>query len=301
MASKWTADDLPDMTGRTVVITGAGSGLGLITARELARVGARVIAAVRDEAATRAATKDIARIEVRHVDVSDLTSIQAFVRHWSGPLDVLINNAGVMDIPARRTADGFDLQTATNYIGPFILTNLLLASINDRVVSVTSQLHRQAQLDIADLDWRTRRYNSMRAYSDSKLALILFSFELQRRLKEAGSPIRSILAHPGIARTGLAAHSRANLINSLSFLVNDAERGALPILFAATQDIPGNSYVGPDGFGALSGYPKVGKPSAAGLDASNAAELWEATVRLTRIDAPLGRPLASKAEVISRS
>jgi NAD(P)-dependent dehydrogenase (short-subunit alcohol dehydrogenase family) len=154
---KWTSADLPRMDGRTVVITGAGSGIGLIAARELARVGATVIAAVRDPAKAQPALAEIAgSVEIRPLDVSDLGSIRGFVDATEGTVDVLVNNAGIMDIPAQRTADGLDLQTATNYFGPFVLTNLLADRITDRVVSVTSQLHRMAHLDLADLDWRTR-------------------------------------------------------------------------------------------------------------------------------------------------
>lgn len=188
---------------------------------------------------------------------------------------------GVMDIPAARTADGLDVQTATNYFGPFVLTNRLLPRITDRVVSVTSQLHRTARLDLDDLDWRSREYHSMRAYEESKLAVVLFSLELQRSLTAAGSPVRSVLAHPGITRTSLAAHSKSNIINRLTFLTNDVDHGALPLLYAATQDVPGNSYVGPDGIGSLKGYPTVRRPGKAGLDPAKAAGLWRATAALT--------------------
>ena len=281
---KWTAADLPPMAGRTVVITGAGSGIGLIAARELARAGAAVIVAARNEDKARHAVKELpGLLEVRRLDVSDLNSVRAFAAAWDGPLDVLVNNAGVMDIPAQRTADGFDRQTATNYLGPFVLTNLLLGHITDRVVSITSQLHRRARLDLGDIDWRRRKYNPMRAYSESKLEIVLFSLELQRRLEAAGSPVRSLLAHPGIATTTLAAHSPAGRINSLGFLLNDPERGALPTLFAASQDVPGNAYVGPDGPGSVRGYPVVRKPGKTGLDATAARELWDATAQLTGI------------------
>jgi NAD(P)-dependent dehydrogenase (short-subunit alcohol dehydrogenase family) len=281
---KWTAADLPPMAGRTVVITGAGSGIGLIAARELARAGAAVIVAARNEDKARHAVKELpGLLEVRRLDVSDLSSVRAFAAAWDGPLDVLVNNAGVMDIPAQRTADGFDRQTATNYLGPFVLTNLLLGHITDRVVSITSQLHRRARLDLGDIDWRRRKYNPMRAYNESKLEIVLFSLELQRRLEAAGSPVRSVLAHPGIATTTLAAHSPAGRINSLGFLLNDPERGALPTLFAASQDVPGNAYVGPDGPGSVRGYPVVRKPGKTGLDEMAARQLWDATAQLTGI------------------
>lgn len=284
--TKWTASELPNLSGRIVLVTGAGSGIGLITARELARVGATVVLGVRDVDKGRAAVAGLpGEFDVRHLDVSDLTSVRRFAEAWAGPLHVLINNAGVMDIPSRRTADGLDLQTSTNYTGPFVLTNLLLPHVIDRVVSVTSQLHRRSKLDTADVDWRTRDYDSMMAYQDSKLALVLFSLELQRRLDAAGSPVRSMVAHPGIATTTLAAHSKSGRINSFSAFLNDPEHGALPTLFAATRDIPGNSYVGPDGFGSIKGHPKVRAPGKKGRDVARGKELWAATAALTGIGA----------------
>jgi NAD(P)-dependent dehydrogenase (short-subunit alcohol dehydrogenase family) len=280
--SKWTAADLPDMSGRTVIVTGASSGIGLITARELARVGARVVLAVRDVAKGEAALAGIAgRAEVRCLDVSSLGSVRSFADEWTEDVDVLVNNAGVMDIPLRRTADGLDLQTATNYFGPFALTNLLLPRITDRVVHVTSQLHRMGHARPDDLNWERRSYKQMDAYNDSKLDLILFSLELQRRLTDAGSPVRSMVAHPGIATTTLASHSASNRINKFRVFLNDPEHGALPTLFAATQNLPGNSYVGPDGLGGVKGYPKVGKPSRAARHTETAVKLWDATASLT--------------------
>ncbi|MFE2183822.1 SDR family NAD(P)-dependent oxidoreductase [Streptomyces sp. NPDC059455] len=279
--TSWTANDLPEMTGRTVVITGAGRGLGLITARELARAGARVVLGVRDPDKARRAVADLpGTFDIRPLDVSDLTSVRAFADSWSGDLDILINNAGVMDIPAARTADGLDLQTTTNHTGPFLLTTLLLEHITDRVVHVTSELHKQGRIDLADLDWRTRKHNGMQAYQASKLAVVLFSLELQRRLTASGSPVRSVLASPGIARTTLASHSRSNVINRLTFLTNAPERGALSLLYAATQDVPGNSYIGPDGPGGFRGSPTVRRPGKAGLDPAMAGRLWDATAEL---------------------
>ncbi len=284
--AKWTARNLPDLTGRTVLVTGGSRGIGLVTARELGRAGARVVLGVREPEKGRAAVDGLpGEYEVRRLDVADLSSVQQFAGSWTGPLDILVNNAGVMDTPAARTADGLELQTATNYTGPFALTNLLLPHITDRVVSVTSQLHRQAKLDVADLDWRSRPYRSMQAYEDSKLAQVLFSLELQRRLIASGSAVRSVLAHPGIARTGLVDHSWSRVIMWLGPLLNDAEHGALPILFAATQDVPGNAYVGPDGLGSVKGHPAVRHPSGKGLDAATARELWVATEALTGVRA----------------
>ncbi|GAA2859825.1 short-chain dehydrogenase [Actinoplanes cyaneus] len=280
--TRWTADQLPDLTGTTVVITGAGGGIGLVTTRELARSGAHVVLAVRDvDKARRAVAGLPGDLDVRRLDVSDLDSIRAFAQSYTGDIDVLINNAGVMDIPAARTPQGLDLQTTTNYFGPFLLTNLLLPRLTDRVVTVSSQLHRFGKLHLDDLDWRTRKYNGLAVYESSKLAVVLFSLELQRRLTAAGSQIRSIVAHPGVARTGLVDHSKLNIVNRLPFLVQDVEHGALPLLYAATQDVPGNAYVGPDGLFSFTGYPVVRRPGRAGQDSTVARKLWQATAALT--------------------
>ena len=282
--SKWTPADMPRMTGKTVVVTGSSSGIGLITAREFAAAGAHVVLAVRNvQKGHEVATGIPGDIEVRQLDVSDLTGVRAFADAWIGPLDILVNNAGVMDIPLSRSRDGLDVQTATNSFGPFLLTNLLLPHITDRVVWVTSQLHRMGHLNLEDLNWESRTYKPMDAYNDSKLHIVLFSLELQRRLNTAGSSVRSVLAHPGIATTTLAAHSSSNAINRLSILLNDPEHGALPTLFAATQDVNGNAYVGPNGFGSIKGNPKVRKPSTAGLDPEAASKLWSAVSTRVRV------------------
>ncbi|WP_405392550.1 SDR family NAD(P)-dependent oxidoreductase [Streptomyces sp. NBC_01102] len=284
--AKWTADQLPNMAGVTVVITGGGGGIGLVTARELARAGAHVVLAVRDVDKTRRAVDGMrGEFDVRRLDVADLDSVHAFAGSYTGDIDVLINNAGVMDIPAARTAQGLDVQTATNYFGPFVLTNLLLPRLTDRVVTVSSQLHRFAKLDLDDLDWRSRKYNGLAVYESSKLAVVLFSLELQRRLTDSGSRVRSVVAHPGIARTGLVTHSPLGFVNRLPFLVQDAERGALPLIYAATQDVPGNAYVGPDGLFSFTGHPLIRKPGRAGLDLAVAGKLWQATAALTGTDA----------------
>jgi NAD(P)-dependent dehydrogenase (short-subunit alcohol dehydrogenase family) len=281
--AKWTAADLPNLAGRTVVITGASGGIGIVTARELARVGARVVLAVRNTIKGHAAAKTMTGlVEVHELDVSDLSSIHAFASNWTGDIDILINNAGIMNVPLARTADGFESQMATNYFGPFALTNLLLPHLTDRVVSVASQLHRMGKAHLDDLNGQNRTYREADAYNDSKLALVLFSTELQRRLVASGSSVRSMIAHPGIASTNLALHSTAGKVTAaLHCLFNDPEHGALPTLFAATQDIPGNSYVGPDGLASMKGHPKIRKASPAGLNATTSAELWALTAQLT--------------------
>jgi NAD(P)-dependent dehydrogenase (short-subunit alcohol dehydrogenase family) len=288
---KWTADDLPGLTGRTAVVTGASGGLGLITARELARSGARVILAVRSVSRGEQAARTLpGRTEVRQLDVASLESVRRFAEEWTGDIDILINNAGIMQVPLAYTADGLESQAATNYIGPFALTNLLLPHVTDRVITVSSQLHRRGHVRPDDLNWKARRYNATAAYCDSKLDATVFALELNRRLAAAASPVRSIVAHPGIATTNLVAHVGGipALVNRATrFMMNDAEHGALPVLYAASQDIPGGSYVGPDGPGSIKGYPAVRKPSRAAQDPDNARALWDATAELTGTGAQL--------------
>ena len=286
--SRWTSTDLPDLSGRVVVVTGASGGLGLQTARVLAGAGARVVLAVRSlDKGQRVAAEISGDTQVRPLDLAELASVRTFADGWEGPIDVLINNAGIMAVPEGRTADGFELQIGTNHLGPFLLTNLLLPSITDRVVTVTSQLHRRAQLDPDDLNWECRKYDKMRAYSDSKLANLLFTFELQRQLSAAGSRLRAVAAHPGVARTNLAkaaGGSSATFDRYFGWLFNDVERGALSIEYAATQDVPGGSYVGPDGLAHLRGYPEIHEPSSAARDPQTARRLWELSARLTGVE-----------------
>jgi NAD(P)-dependent dehydrogenase (short-subunit alcohol dehydrogenase family) len=286
-SSTWTARDLPTLAGRTFVVTGATSGLGLVTARELARAGARVVLAVRDTAKGEQAASAIpGTVEVRRLDLADLASVRAFAGAWDERLDVLVNNAGVMAVPERRTKDGFELQIGTNHLGHFALTNLLLPSIADRVVTVSSTAHWFGRIGLDDLNWERRRYSRWRAYGQSKLANLLFTLELQRRLAEAGSPVRAYAAHPGYANTNLQGHTSSALQHGLMAMANrvfaqSAEMGALPTLFAATQDLPGASFVGPGGFQEQRGYPALARRTARALDAETARRLWELSERLT--------------------
>ncbi|WP_371484245.1 oxidoreductase [Kitasatospora sp. NBC_00315] len=283
--TKWTAAELPDLAGRTAVVTGASGGIGLITARELAAAGARVVLAVRDTGKGAKVARTMAgETQVRQLDVSSLDSVRAFADAWTGDIDILVNNAGIMQVPLAYTADGFESQAATNYLGPFALTNLLLPHITDRVVTVSSQLHRRGHVRTDDLNWKTRRYNATGAYCDSKLDVTVFAIELDRRLAASGSRVRSLLAHPGIAATNLTSHVGGfpGVMNrTMRFMTNDAEIGALSTLYAAVEDIPGGSYVGPSGVGGIKGFPAVGKPSRAALDPETARALWTATAALT--------------------
>ena len=292
-SSKWTAQDLPDLDGRTYLITGANSGLGLVAARELGRAGARVVMAVRDVAkGERAAASVGERAEVRPLDLADLDSVRAFAGEWEGDVDVLINNAGVMATPERRTAQGFELQIGTNHLGPFALTNLLLPRVRDRVVSVSSGMHRVGSMRLDDLNYERGGYQRWRAYGQSKLANLLFTSELQRHLDEAGSALRAMAAHPGYASTNLQSSTENAVQNTVLAIGNrlfaqSGEMGALPTLYAATQDIPGNSYVGPDGFQEQRGHPKLVGRSDAARDAETARRLWELSEQLTGVTFPL--------------
>ena len=294
MAShKWTAADLPDLGGRTFLVTGANSGLGLATARELARAGAHVVLAVRDTAKGERAAAGIAgSTEVRRLDLGELASVRALAAAWEGDLDVLINNAGLMAVPEGRTADGFETQIGTNHLGHFALTNLLLPHVRDRVVTLSSPGHRIGQLDVDDLNWERRSYQRWGAYGQSKLANLLFTLELQRRLAEAGSDVRAVACHPGYAATNLQSRTGNPLQHAVMAIGNrviaqSAEMGALPTLFAATQDIPGGSYVGPDGVGEQRGHPTLVGRSRAASDGETARALWTRSEELTGVRFPL--------------
>ncbi|SDP98019.1 oxidoreductase [Lentzea jiangxiensis] len=290
---RWTADDLPDLTGRTVVVTGAASGVGRGTATAFAAAGARTVLAVRDVAAgARAAAAMSGTTEVRELDLANLASVRAFADGWRGEIDVLVNNAGVAMTPHGHTADGFELQFGTNHLGHFALTNLLLPSITDRVVTVASGAHKAGVLDLDDLDFARAGYNPVKAYGRSKLANLLFTLELDRRCREAGSSVRALSSHPGYTASNLGTRGRnRHLVKIVHIagrhLAQTERQGALPSLYAATQDLPGASYVGPDGRFELHGHPALVGRSAAASDPVVARRLWETSERLTGVSFPL--------------
>jgi NAD(P)-dependent dehydrogenase (short-subunit alcohol dehydrogenase family) len=291
-SDEWNSDDIRPQDGRTLLITGANSGIGLITARELARAGARVVLAVRDPArGEKAAATITGEREVRSLDLSDLALVRSFADAWTENFDVLVNNAGVMAPPESRTKDGFELQIGTNHLGHFVLTNLLLPRIRDRVVTVSSNAHRIGKIDLDDLNWEKRSYSRWPAYGQSKLANLLFTSELQRRLDQAGSSVRALAAHPGYAATNLQSHTQSFIQSTVMKVSNllvaqSDEMGALPTLYAATEDIPGNSYVGPDGFREQRGHPTLVGRSGAARDADTARRLWELSEELTGVSFP---------------
>jgi NAD(P)-dependent dehydrogenase (short-subunit alcohol dehydrogenase family) len=290
--TSWSIKDIPAQRGRTIIVTGANSGLGRVTATALAGAGARVVMAVRDLRRGSAAAAGITgQVEVRELDLADLASVRRFADGWSDPIDVLVNNAGVMLVPQGITEDGFETQFGTNHLGHFALTNLLLPLITDRIVTVASGAHRGGAIDLDDLNWKTRPYKGWAAYSQSKLANLLFTLELERRLENDRSPVRAFAAHPGYAATNLQGHSSSRIVRQLLGVANKIvaqsdEMGALPSLFAVTQDLPGASYVGPDGFGEQRGHPTLVGRTAAASDIEMAKKLWVASEQLTGVSYP---------------
>jgi NAD(P)-dependent dehydrogenase (short-subunit alcohol dehydrogenase family) len=288
--TSWTAADLPSFAGRTAIITGANSGLGAVTARELARVGAQVILAVRNTGKGDAAAREISGdVEVCRLDLQDLASVRQFA-DGVDTVDVLINNAGVMAIPHGVTVDGFESQIGTNHLGHFALTNLLLSKLTDRVVTVSSVMHWMGYISLQDLNWASRRHSAWLAYNQSKLANLLFTRELQRRLATVGSPLRALAAHPGYSHTNLQGQSGRKFGDALmSFgtrlIATDADFGARQTLYAASQDLPGDTFIGPR-FGMVGRTQPVGR-SLLAKRAATARALWELSERLTETKFPL--------------
>lgn len=291
--SDWTNARIPELDGRTIIVTGANSGIGLEAARVFAAKGAHVVLAVRDVARGRAAAATFTgSTEVRALDLADLRSIRAFAASWHREIDVLVNNAGVMVPPLVRTIDGFESQFGTNHLGHFALTNLLLPRITGRVVTVASGAHRAGTIDFDDLNWERRRYgNGSGAYEQSKLANLLFTLELQRRLAAAGSPVIATAAHPGMAATNLMSSSESALMTVFAKIVvrlfaQDAATGAAPTLFAATEDLAGGSYAGPSRRREMAGPPRLVGRSDEASDPRVAARLWAASEDLTGVRFP---------------
>ncbi|HMJ03521.1 MAG TPA: oxidoreductase [Conexibacter sp.] len=301
--SGWGLADMPDQGGRTAIVTGGNSGLGAETVRALAAKGARVLLACRDRAKGDAVAAAMhGDVEVRELDLASLESVRAFAAGVDEPLDLLINNAGVMAPPRGKTADGFETQIGTNHLGHFALTGLLLERVRDRVVTLSSNAHRLGRIRFDDLQ-SERRYGPWTAYNQSKLANLLFVLELQRRLAAAGSSLRSMGAHPGYADTNLQFAGPAMAQNAVGggatrfanrFLAQSAAAGALPTLYAATMpDLPGGSYVGPSGPGQFRGAPKVVRPRANARDLEVAARLWTVSEQLTGVTFPLADAAAA--------
>jgi NAD(P)-dependent dehydrogenase (short-subunit alcohol dehydrogenase family) len=312
MASRWTTADLPDLSERTVVVTGANSGLGYETVRALAGAGARTVLACRGPEKAEAAAAQVrrehpgARLEVLALDLANLSSIEAFAAELAdryGPIDVLCNNAGVMALPFRQTSDGFEMQFGTNHLGHFALTLRLLPLLErasaGRVVTVSSIYHRYGKMRWDDLGWQ-QGYDKWQAYSMSKLANLLFAYELQRRLDAARLSTISVAAHPGYSATNLqqagprmagAVVENGIMAFANAVLAQSAARGALPQLFACVApDVRGGEYFGPAGFMELWGAPRRVDSVAAAQSREDAARLWTLSEELTGVKyAPLAR------------
>jgi NAD(P)-dependent dehydrogenase (short-subunit alcohol dehydrogenase family) len=303
--ARWTGADIPDQTGRTVLITGGNSGIGYEAAAALAGAGATVVSACRDAAKAKAAADSIrarfesASVETLPLDLASLASVRDCAKAFAdrhNALDVLINNAGVMAIPRRTTADGFEMQFGTNHLGHFALTGLLLERVlgtdGARVVNVASSAHRPGRMRFDDLQGE-RRYNRFSAYGQSKLANLLFTYELQRRLEATGRSQLSVACHPGWAATNLQfagpRMDNSKLLESIAGGLNrlfaqDAAHGALPTLYAATApDVSGADYIGPGGFQEMWGPPKKVRSSARSHVRDAARRLWEISEQLTGV------------------
>jgi NAD(P)-dependent dehydrogenase (short-subunit alcohol dehydrogenase family) len=305
----WSAAHIPDQSGRRAIVTGANSGLGYDVALELARRGARVVLACRNDRRGQAALERLqaeipgADAEVGLLDLADLSSVRTFASGVAEPIHLLVNNAGVMALPRRTTADGFEMQFGTNHLGHFALTGFLLGRLleseSPRIVTVASGAHSVGRIDFEDLHGE-RRYSRWSAYAQSKLANLLFCFELQRRADAVDAPLRSVAAHPGWAAThlqfagaemeaGILGRSQSLVMTLINAVVAQSDaQGALPVLYAATMDIPGGSYVGPDGWRELRGYPRLAGSSRRARDQNDARRLWEVSEHQTGVGyAPL--------------
>ncbi len=304
-AKPWTANDMPDLSGKTIIVTGGNSGIGYEAALQFARKKATTILACRNLDKANAAAAQIvasnpgATVEVMELDLSSLASIRNFADAFHKSrrnLDALVNNAGVMALPYRKTVDGFEMQFGTNHLGHFALTGLLLdallAADGARVVNVSSGAHRMGRIRFDDLQWE-RSYYKWFAYGQSKLANLLFTFELQRRADKAGAKLLAVGCHPGYAATNLqSAGPRMQGASGMEsfwgtmngMFAQSAGMGALPTLYAATSpEVRGGDYIGPDGIAEMWGHPTKVACSSAAKDPAVAARLWEVSEQLTNV------------------
>ena len=292
---KWTAENIPSQKGKIAIVTGSSSGIGLEAARVLANKGAEVIIAVRNNAKGEKAVQKIinqnskANVKLMLLDLAELKSVEKFVKQFEQKytkLDLLINNAGVMMPPYGKTKDGFELQFGTNHLGHFALTGQLLELINktpnSRIVNVSSIAHTRGNIDFSDINWESRKYNAMKAYGDSKLANLYFSYELIDRLGKTGNNPIVTSAHPGWTATDLQRHS--GIFKFLNFLAMKIEQGALPSLRAATDlNAKSGDYFGPDKFQEWRGYPVKVESNALSNNKKIAKKLWKVSEDLTGV------------------
>jgi NAD(P)-dependent dehydrogenase (short-subunit alcohol dehydrogenase family) len=308
---QWNADQIPDQSGRVAVVTGANSGLGLVTARELARHGALVVMGCRSVTKGEDAAVEIRRVapgaqlDVRKLDLASLESVRAFAAEVTAAhpaIHLLVNNGGIMMPPRTITADGFELQLGTNHLGHFVLTALLLdalrAGADARIVTVSSLEHRPGRLNFDDLQSESS-YDPRRAYQQSKFANAVFGIELDRRLRAAGEPIISVLAHPGWAATNLQTTGPTGVVKALlavgnRVLAQSADAGALPQLYAATApDVKGGEFYGPSGIAEARGAPKRVRAVRRAYDEEVARRLWDVSEQVTGMTFPLHAAVGS--------
>jgi len=293
---KWDTKDIPDQKGRVVIVTGSSSGIGLEAARVLASKNATVIIAVRNPEKGNSAVNKIKRqhknvnVEFMGLDLADLDSVRLFTKIFKekfNKLDLLINNAGVMIPPYGKTKDGFELQFGTNHLGHFALTGLLIELLkntkNSRIVNVSSAAHKYGNLNFADLNWEKRKYKTWRAYGDSKISNLYFTYELQRRLADSKSTVKVTAAHPGWTATDLQRHSKLFVFMN-GFFAMKIWLGALPTLRAAIDEAAqSGDYFGPDGWQEWRGYPQKVESNKLSHDKNIGAKLWEVSQQLTGI------------------
>lgn len=305
MGRQWTARDIPDLGGKTAIVTGANSGLGFETSKALAGAGATVIMACRNPTRAESAAEAIRRahgqadVEIMALDLADLASVRVFAQvanQRCSRLDLLINNAGVMALPERRTADGFEMQFGTNHLGHFALTGLLFerlkATPGARVVTESSLAHRFGRIRFHDLQWE-RGYSKWLAYGQSKLANLMFALELDRRLRAESIDLFSLSAHPGFSATHLqfagpemsgSKIATLGMKASNTLFAQSRDRGALPALYAATSDdVTGGDYIGPGGFQEIQGFPARASVSKRARDPDTAQRLWSVSEALTGV------------------
>ena len=296
MTTRWSVNRLGNLKGKRIIVTGATNGVGLATARSLAGAGAQVILAVRNPelGAQRAAAMG-GDTTVLKLDLADQASVQAFPALFDGDVDILINNAGVVAQHRTETVDGFETTLGTNFLGPFALTNLLFPRVRSQIINVGSDAHRTATIALDDLHLRVRKWSALSAYGRSKLAVMLWGLELDRRLRAAGSPLSSYLTHPGWVASNLSNVSDDRLMAtfhsvvrvSANVLANDIDAGAAPTLYCITEPIPPGSYVGIDSRWGLKGGPTLSGRAAVACDYQDAARLWEFAESATGTSFPL--------------
>ncbi len=284
VTSQWSAARLGDMSGRRVIVTGATNGVGLATATALARADAQVILAVRNVELGAARAAEIGgATSVVKLDLADQSSVRAFPDLFDGEVDVLINNAGMVALRRGDTVDGFEITLGTNFLGPFALTNLLFERVRSKIINVASDAHKMSSIAFDDPHLRSRKWSAFPAYARSKLAVMLWGLELDRRLRTAGAPVTSYLTHPGFVASNLAKVADTPIMSAFHRVVNsvanqignDIDAGAAPTLYCITEPIPPGSYVGIDGKLGYKGGPTLSGRTQAACDYEDARRLWE--------------------------